>query len=262
MDLLDISVTCTACREMFKVRHELSKMFSIACPKCKLEIVSAICYRGFLYILSNPSMPGLVKIGLTERDPYQRALELWGPTGVPERFYVEAFFVSDDPRRDEATLHALLDEHRVSGDREFFRLEVQKAIDALTNALRRRPAVINDGTNPPLRADFDDSYPDPKLKAQAQPSPPTNPRTSGKNGPDLFYAFPPFPLEELSPPASVQTQELSPRTLHVGLRDFLQRLPPTRPPSWFECVLCHKQFPNEPPPPRRCPSCNGAICST
>jgi DNA-directed RNA polymerase subunit RPC12/RpoP len=157
MQLIDFSVTCTRCQHTFKARHSIGDTFSILCPRCKLEIVTATFYRGFVYILSNSSMPDLIKIGITERDPYQRAFEL-NATGVPEPFHVEAFFVSDDPLRDEEVIHALLDEFRVRNNREFFRLDAQGAIDKVSTALRRRPAVINDGTNPPLDPSFDDTY--------------------------------------------------------------------------------------------------------
>ncbi len=38
---------------------------------------------GYIYIISNPSMPGLVKIGRTSRDPQTRLRELNSATGVP-----------------------------------------------------------------------------------------------------------------------------------------------------------------------------------
>lgn len=43
---------------------------------------------GHIYILVNPSMEGLVKIGKTTRDPESRARELSQATGVPTPFYV------------------------------------------------------------------------------------------------------------------------------------------------------------------------------
>lgn len=41
---------------------------------------------GYIYVLINPSMDGLVKIGKTTRDPSGRAKELSGATGVPSPF--------------------------------------------------------------------------------------------------------------------------------------------------------------------------------
>ena len=49
----------------------------------------------YVYILSNESMPGLLKIGYTSCDPRKRAAELF-TTGVPEPFRVELVLISDD----------------------------------------------------------------------------------------------------------------------------------------------------------------------
>jgi hypothetical protein len=43
---------------------------------------------GHIYVLINPSIPGLVKIGKTTRDPESRAKELSQATGVATPFYV------------------------------------------------------------------------------------------------------------------------------------------------------------------------------
>src|SRR3954466_7359261 len=43
---------------------------------------------GFVYILINPSLPGLVKIGKTTRSSESRAMELSAPTGLPTPFIV------------------------------------------------------------------------------------------------------------------------------------------------------------------------------
>ena len=41
---------------------------------------------GYVYILENASMPGLIKIGKTSRDSVERARELSSATGVPTGF--------------------------------------------------------------------------------------------------------------------------------------------------------------------------------
>ena len=43
---------------------------------------------GWVYVLTNPAMPGLVKIGLTSRNPQVRAAELTQATGVPAPFVI------------------------------------------------------------------------------------------------------------------------------------------------------------------------------
>ena len=259
MDLLELSFHCTDCNKKFTSRQDINEAFSVTCPICKRNIVTAICYRGFVYILSNPAMPGLVKIGLTERDPYERAFELDVATGVPTPFYVEAFFVSDDPRRDEAAIHILLDVHRVSSNREFFRLEVQQAIDALTEALRRRPAVINDGSNPQLRVDFDDCYLDQKQNVQTQTPPSSNSLASNGDGPASI----PFPTQAQTQKSSAPLSKEAIESMRASFFRYYRPSPqpPTPPSIKFQCVVCQKQFLNEPPPPNRCPSCDGAICS-
>ncbi len=80
--------------------------------------------QGFVYVLSNPSMPGLVKIGRTEHDPSERVSELSGETGIPTPFKLEFSYFSADIEDLEQILHARLAPHRVSPNREFFRLPV------------------------------------------------------------------------------------------------------------------------------------------
>jgi T5orf172 domain len=55
---------------------------------------------GCIYVLSNVAMPSLVKIGMTTREAFARALELSTSTGVPYPFEVEAVFESSAPKDD------------------------------------------------------------------------------------------------------------------------------------------------------------------
>lgn len=91
------------------------------------SVPDTINCNGWVYILSNPCMPGLLKIGMTTNSPQARAKEISSATGVPEKFVVEASYYSEDPRGDEARIHAALDEKRVNAGREFFRCSVAEA---------------------------------------------------------------------------------------------------------------------------------------
>jgi hypothetical protein len=76
---------------------------------------------GWIYCLTNPSMPNLVKVGQTSGDPHVRALQLY-TTGVPSEFKVEfAKYVTDHVKK-EAQLHMILAKSygRPNLKREFF----------------------------------------------------------------------------------------------------------------------------------------------
>ncbi|MFC0132009.1 hypothetical protein CR105_16050 [Massilia eurypsychrophila] len=76
---------------------------------------------GFVYFLSNPSMPGIVKIGYTLKHPRDRMAELSASTSCPTPFEMLGFFDTEDPQGVEQAIHRSLDWCRVNGRREFFR---------------------------------------------------------------------------------------------------------------------------------------------
>ena len=78
---------------------------------------------GYIYVLSNDDMPGLLKIGMTERRPEDRAKELF-TTGVPSPFKVQRAIKVREPLKKEKKIHEILSEHRLPG-REFFRVELK-----------------------------------------------------------------------------------------------------------------------------------------
>ena len=77
--------------------------------------------RGFLYVLSNPAMPKLLKIGHTTRTPDVRVSELAG-TGIPTAFNIEFFAEVDQALRLEKAVHARLGSARFRKDVVTFRL--------------------------------------------------------------------------------------------------------------------------------------------
>ncbi|WP_419872770.1 GIY-YIG nuclease family protein [Candidatus Pristimantibacillus sp. PTI5] len=72
---------------------------------------------GFVYILINQSMPGLLKIGMTTRDTVERVLELSSATGVPTPFMLAYKKQFANCKLAEEKMHSLLDEYRVSSGR-------------------------------------------------------------------------------------------------------------------------------------------------
>lgn len=91
---------------------------------------------GYVYVLSNPSMPGLTKIGRTNRHPATRASELTAATGVPTAFKLEGYVRSADAAMTEVAVHRQMDGKRINARREFFRVEVNEAL-----AIARRVAT-------------------------------------------------------------------------------------------------------------------------
>ncbi len=91
--------------------------------------------RGHVYILSNPAMPGLLKIGFTKGDVNLRARQL-RTTGVPRPFKVEAKIHAKYAHGTEAKIHRALDRYRESPDREFFRMDTSEAVRVCKVALK------------------------------------------------------------------------------------------------------------------------------
>lgn len=86
--------------------------------------------KGYVYILSNESMPGLVKIGKTTRSVESRAAELY-QTGVPTPFKVVHYVFSPDCSELERTMHDCLPDKRVGMGREFFQYDAAEAASLL-----------------------------------------------------------------------------------------------------------------------------------
>ena len=99
--------------------------------------LDSIAYReahskaGWLYVISSPSLPGLVKIGCTRRlNPALRVREL-SSSSLPEPYHAHCFVFSDDCFELENNIHKYFNKERVNPDREFFRIEPKEAIDVL-----------------------------------------------------------------------------------------------------------------------------------
>jgi T5orf172 domain len=88
---------------------------------------------GFVYVLSNRMMPGLVKVGQTLQLIEDRARGLYR-TGVPVAFDIEFGLMTSHPRNVEAAAFRLLEGTRLHKGREFFEASIDEAIGAVHRA--------------------------------------------------------------------------------------------------------------------------------
>ncbi len=85
---------------------------------------------GYVYIFTNRSMPGIVKIGKST-DPSFRARGLF-TTGVPVPFKVYATLQTAKYDAAESTIHDILSSKRVRDNREFFKTSPEEALKVIT----------------------------------------------------------------------------------------------------------------------------------
>lgn len=137
--MYQIQHKCGNCGHTKTYESSLDVHTEIKCDKC--ETVSSVIrpINGFIYVLSNSCMPGLVKIGFTTRNIEERIKELNSASGVPDHFKVEATFITNNPAKDEQSIHSELSEVRVNDAREFFRLDPLLATNRISEILGWEP---------------------------------------------------------------------------------------------------------------------------
>lgn len=75
---------------------------------------------GHIYILQNISIPGIFKIGFTERSVVDRLNEINKATGVITPWQVRDFWFTSEPYLKEQEIFDLLADYRVEDNREGF----------------------------------------------------------------------------------------------------------------------------------------------
>lgn len=84
-----------------------------------------------VYVLTNPAMPGLVKIGKTTQfEVEERMKQLYG-TGVPLPFDCAFACQVKDASEVEKALHFAFGSNRINPNREFFKIEAERVIAVL-----------------------------------------------------------------------------------------------------------------------------------
>ena len=87
--------------------------------------------EGIIYLLSNPAMPGILKIGKTTKEDVKLRMKELYSSGVPLPF--ECLYAAKvrDIDRVEKALHTAFSPDRVNPKREFFEIEATQAIAIL-----------------------------------------------------------------------------------------------------------------------------------
>ena len=84
-------------------------------------------YDSWVYIMSNPTMPGYYKIGYTKNNPEERAKQISNATGVIVPMEVEWAFNCYNGFALEQECHHKLEMYRVNNNREFFQMPLDEA---------------------------------------------------------------------------------------------------------------------------------------
>lgn len=88
---------------------------------------------GFVYVLANAAMPGIYKVGFTERSPSLRCRELSQSTSVPVDFELVCYAEYENAHAREQEIHSMLADLRLSRGREFFRGDLQIITDLVVD---------------------------------------------------------------------------------------------------------------------------------
>ena len=129
---------------------------------------------GIVYVLTNPEMPELVKIGKTSRDEVEQRLKELYSTGVPVPFECEYAARVSDSAIVEKAFHTAFEPYRINPNREFFRIDPEQAIALLT-------LIADEDVTPGVQEEADDVESDTVARATiAKRSKPRRPNLNFK----------------------------------------------------------------------------------
>lgn len=94
-----------------------------------------------VYILTNPAMPGLIKIGYSDRTIQERMTELSRAPGVPLPFECFLAVETADAREVELALHRAYADRRKNQKREFFEVSPDQPAAVLKLFQQRTPTA-------------------------------------------------------------------------------------------------------------------------
>jgi hypothetical protein len=109
--------------------------------------------KGWVYIITNRAMPGIVKIGYSTKDPKLRAMELEG-TGTPHPYEVEFEVLVYNPSEIERRAHRILKHFREG--KEWYRCSLDQAITVIQKVAGNK--IIKEFTTTNALADVNNQF--------------------------------------------------------------------------------------------------------
>ncbi|NLR58202.1 GIY-YIG nuclease family protein [Chitinophaga polysaccharea] len=95
---------------------------------------------GFVYVLTNKIMPGIVKIGITASPEEDRPISLF-TMGMPDAFEVVFRAITSHPAELEKRVHEQLKEKRYRPNREFFEVTPELAASTILQARQETDGI-------------------------------------------------------------------------------------------------------------------------
>jgi hypothetical protein len=122
--------------ESMRPRH-VSAIFFFVGNQVEITEVYFKTDPGYIYILSNKAMPGIFKIGRSIKGGQARAKEIYrqGGTGVPAPFKLEFEVFSNYHSAHEKIIHEKLADFRINRAREFFEINICRAVECVLGAV-------------------------------------------------------------------------------------------------------------------------------
>jgi hypothetical protein len=103
----------------------------------------------YIYILTNPSIPGIVKIGFTERNAYERLKEINSASGVIIPWEIRFTYKCPYGRTLEGEIHSYLENIglRLNKRREGFAMSVNDAINIVEELGYKYSNALGEGND-------------------------------------------------------------------------------------------------------------------
>jgi T5orf172 domain len=124
--------------------------------------------KGIVYVLTNPAMPKIVKIGLTTREGIEQRMKELFTTGVPVPFECAFACTVDDCEAVENALHIAFSPNRINPKREFFSIEPEQPI-AILKLFKKQDVTLEVNKEIDSQTTETDKQAGEKLKKERRP---------------------------------------------------------------------------------------------